>query len=433
MDTKKLRKKILDLAIRGKLVPQDPNDEPASVLLERIRAEKERLIKEGKIKRSKKTASDTPHYEDVPFEVPDVWVWTTLGEIISIKSGESIKVRENSIGQYPIYGGNGINGYYKDYNVEPNTITIGRVGFNCGSVHITVSKSWVTDNAFIVSCEDAFNIKFLKYLLIWLNLGNTSNSTAQPVISRKGIYPLQIPIPPLFEQRRIVNAIERWYSLTDILENEQNDLAITIQQTKTKILDLAFHGKLVPQNTNDEPAIELLKRTNPKFTPYDNVHYGNVPKGWILAEVGKICQLAEGELREDAELPYLDVKAMRTGQMIYKRSGKHVDAGTMLILVDGENSGEVFRTKTAGYQGSTMKVLQIDNNMNKGYVLLYIKMCKNTLKGNKVGSAIPHLNKKMLKEMIIPVPPLREQQRIVAKIEELFAVLDKIQISIETG
>ena len=97
MDTKKLRQKILDLAIRGKLVPQDPNDEPASVLLERIKAEKERLIKEGKIKRSKKTnnASDTPHYENVPFEVPKGWVWTTLGSISNY--GTSINVQVGDI------------------------------------------------------------------------------------------------------------------------------------------------------------------------------------------------------------------------------------------------------------------------------------------------------------------------------------------------
>ena len=130
MDTKKLRQKILDLAIHGKLVPQDPTDEPASVLLERIKAEKERLIKEGKIKRSKKSAktSDTPHYENVPFEVPEGWVWCRLGDVISIKSGDSIRVRDNRQGEYPIYGGNGINGYYSDCNVKPDTIVIGRVG-----------------------------------------------------------------------------------------------------------------------------------------------------------------------------------------------------------------------------------------------------------------------------------------------------------------
>ena len=96
MDTKKLRQKILDLAIRGKLVPQDPNDEPASVLLERIKAEKERLIKEGKIKRSKKIAktSDTPHYENVPFNVPDNWIWTTVEEILELVSGQDFPPRK---------------------------------------------------------------------------------------------------------------------------------------------------------------------------------------------------------------------------------------------------------------------------------------------------------------------------------------------------
>ena len=275
MDTKKLRQKILDLAIHGKLVPQDPNDEPASVLLERIKAEKERLIKEGKIKRSKKSAktSDTPHYENVPFEVPEGWVWCRLGDVISIKSGDSIRVRDNRQGEYPIYGGNGINGYYSDCNVEPDTIVIGRVGFYCGSVHQTISKAWVTDNAFIVSCESVFNSKYLCHLLEWLQLSKTSNSTAQPVISGKGIYPLLIPLPPLYEQERIVSEVKRCFTLIAQIEQGKSDLQTIIKQAKSKILDLAIHGKLVPQDPNDEPAIELLKRINPDFTPCDNGHY----------------------------------------------------------------------------------------------------------------------------------------------------------------
>ena len=114
MDTKKLRQKILDLAIRGKLVPQDPNDEPASVLLERIRAEKEQLIKEGKIKRSKKSAAtDKSHYENVPFEIPENWCWTTLGDVFTLQAGKNITAKEisdkqDTIYPFPCYGGNGL-------------------------------------------------------------------------------------------------------------------------------------------------------------------------------------------------------------------------------------------------------------------------------------------------------------------------------------
>lgn len=155
-----------------------------------------------------------------------------------------------------------------------------------------------------------------------------------------------------------------------------------------------------------------------------------MPSSWQYIELGKVCQLAEGEPKENVELPYLDVKAMRTGNVVHKNSGKYVEAGTMLILVDGENSGEVFITETSGYQGSTMKVLKIEANMNEEYVLQFIKLFKKVLKENKVGSAIPHLNKKMFRELVIPIPPLNEQTRIVAAIQQYESILDGISANL---
>ena len=201
---KQAKTRILDLAIHGKLVPQDPNDEPASELLKRINPNAE-------------ITCDNGHYGKIPFEQPSSWVWCRLGDVVSIKSGDSISVRNNQDGKYPIYGGNGINGYYCDNNVETGTIIIGRVGFYCGSVHMTESKAWVTDNAFIVCYKNVFNPIYLSYLLRWLQLDKTSNSTAQPVISGKGIYPLLIPIPPITEQQRIVDAIDNINSKLDAI------------------------------------------------------------------------------------------------------------------------------------------------------------------------------------------------------------------------
>lgn len=155
-----------------------------------------------------------------------------------------------------------------------------------------------------------------------------------------------------------------------------------------------------------------------------------MPVGWQFIELGKTCQLTEGEPKENVELPYLDVKAMRTGHLVHKSSGKYVEAGTMLILVDGENSGEVFKTETAGYQGSTMKVLNIDKNMNEEYVLQFIRLFKKALKENKVGSAIPHLNKKMFRELVIPVPPRNEQTRIVSAIQQFDNIFDSISANL---
>ena len=248
----------------------------------------------------------------------------------------------------------------------------------------------------------------------------------------KGIFTdLQIPLPPLAEQYRIVAEIEKWFALIDQIEQGKVDLQTTIKQTKSKILDLAIHGKLVPQDPNDEPAIELLKRINPDFTPCDNGHYTQLPDGWEVASMQTLCKLTDGEKQSGIERINLDVKFLR-GEREAKTllSGKFVTENTLLILVDGENSGEVFRTPIDGYQGSTFKQLLINGNMNEEYVLLVINLHRKILRESKVGSAIPHLNKKLFKAIEVPIPPYHQQKRIVEAINIMFKHLDDIMESL---
>ena len=305
MDTKALRQKILDLAIHGKLVPQDPNDEPASVLLERIKAEKERLIKEGKIKRSKKSAktSDTPHYENVPFEVPESWVWCRLDDIVcELKYGTSEK--SSSVGKIAVLRMGNITNVgtidysnlvyssndedIEQYSLEKNDLLFNR----------TNSSEWVGKTAIYKEEQPAIYAGYLiriKPLLISPDYLNTvmnsgyyrdwcydvkTDAVNQSNINAQKLSQLMIPIPPLKEQERIVAEMDKWISLIDIVKNGKGDLLTVIKQAKSKILDLAIHGKLVPQDPNDEPAIELLKRINPDFTPCDNGHYTQLPDGW---------------------------------------------------------------------------------------------------------------------------------------------------------
>ena len=199
---KETKSKILDLAIHGKLVPQDPTDEPAAELLKRINP------KAG-------TTSDNGHYQ----KLPEGWCETTLKHVLTIKSGNSINVRNCTQGLYPIYGGNGITGHTDDYNIKESTIVIGRVGFYCGSVYLVRGKAWVSDNAFITTIhKDIFYKKYLYYLLQFLNLRKFSNSTAQPVISGKTIYPIHVLIPPIREQKRIVAKIEEIFAHLNAIE-----------------------------------------------------------------------------------------------------------------------------------------------------------------------------------------------------------------------
>ena len=454
MDTKKLRQKILDLAIHGKLVPQDPNDEPASVLLERIRAEKERLIKEEKIKRSRKSAktSDTPHYEqDMPFEVPKGWVWTTLEEITSkIGSGSTPKGSNYSEEGIPFFRSQNVYNeglVYEDIKFISDAthqlmigtevhskdlllnITGGSLG-RCAIVPADFQIGNVSQHVCIIRSILVLS-SYVHTFILSPFFKKTMNITGS---GREGLpkYNLEkmfLPIPPLKEQERIIKEIEHWFTFIDAIEQSKVNLQTAIKQTKSKILDLAIHGKLVPQDPSDEPALELLKRINPKAQiTCDNEHYPQLPKGWSITSMQEVCGLFDGERQEDRLLTNLDAKFLRgfsDGKVI--KAGRYVPANTYMILVDGENSGEVFQTSTEGYQGSTFKQLNINENMNEKFVLHIINLHRNSLRENKVGSAIPHLNKKLFKAIPVPIPPYAEQERIINAINAAYALLTVIE------
>ena len=451
MDTKKLRQKILDLAIHGKLVPQDPNDEPASVLLQRIRTEKERLIKEGKIKRSRKPAktSDTHHYEQMPFELPQGWVWTTLGVVGEWQSGGTPSRSNKSY-----YGGNipwlktgDLNDGFilnipesiteeavanSSAKINPTgSVLIAMYGATIGKLGILTFPS-ATNQACCACIEfRAITQLYLFYFLLsqrsrFISRGGGG---AQSNISKELIVNTRIPLPPLSEQQRIVIEIEKYFVLIDDIEQGKADLQTAIKQAKSKILELAISGKLVPQNPADEPASELLKRINPKAEiACDNEHYPHLPKGWAITSMHEVCNLFDGEKQDNRSMINLDVKFLRRqsdGKVL--KGGRYVPAKTYMILVDGENSGEVFKTPIEGYQGSTFKRLSINENMNEEYVLHIINLHRKALRENKVGSAIPHLNKKLFRAIEVPIPPYAEQERIIVAISVANKMLDTIE------
>ena len=461
MDTKKLRQKILDLAIHGKLVPQDPNDEPASVLLERIKAEKEDLIKEGKIKRSKKSAktSDTPHYENVPFKVPDNWVWCKLDDLAFYKKGpfgssltkamfvpkgnDTYKVYEQ---KNAIQKDHELGSYYiskekycslSSFAVHPYDIIVSCAG-TIGETYVlpqSIQEGIINQALMLIRLYnreiERFYLLYFDFILKQEAYKESKGTAIKNIPPFDILKNFLIPIPPKEEQNRILSEVDKWMSFVNAIETNSNDLQTIIKQTKNKILDLAIHGKLVPQDPNDEPAIKLLKRINPDFTPCDNGHYAQLPQSWSLAPMQTLCSLVDGEKHNGIERTNLDVKYLR-GERESKTltSGKYVAANSFLILVDGENSGEVFRTPIDGYQGSTFKQLSINDNMNADYVLQVINLHRKILRENKVGSAIPHLNKKIFRAIEVPIPPYREQQRIVDAINIAFRHLDTIMESL---
>ena len=280
----------------------------------------------------------------------------------------------------------------------------------------------------------SLNVIYPPYLLYQINspfckeqFNNHLTGIGLPNLHLCDINKTRITLPPLAEQKRIVIELERWLTVIDSLENNNQDLLQIVAQTKSKILDLAIHGKLVAQDPNDEPASELLRRIASHATPCDTSHYENLPQGWAVTSMHNLCRLTEGEKQDGIAHLYLDVKYLRgksDGETM--TSGKYVPANSTMILVDGENSGEIFTTPFEGYQGSTFKLLDISDEVYKPFILYVIRSYQKQFREHKVGSAIPHLNKKLFKEISVLIPPFEEQKRIVARIEDIFSSLQTI-------
>ena len=458
MDTKALRQKILDLAIHGKLVPQDPNDEPASVLLERIRAEKERLIKEGKIKKGKKSAktSDKPHY---PFELPKGWCFTNIGELLINRDGErkpvSSAIRSKQSNKiYDYYGAAGIIDKIDDYLFDEKLLLIGEDGANLlskrkNNAFFAKGKYWVNNHAHVL---DATDKKLLEYVAIVINaikLDDYITGSAQPKLSQDNLNKIPIALPPLSEQKRIMEAIIHWSLLIEQIEQNKIDLQASIKQAKSKVLDLAIHGKLVPQDPNDEPAIELLKRINPKAEIItDNGHYQKLPVGWCEVWLGEIFNHNTGKALNTSNTEGIMRKYLTTSnvywntfdfttvkQMYFKNNELDkcsITKGDLLVC----EGGDIGRAAIWNYDYN----ICIQNHLHRlrpkinglcvsfyYYVFNYLKV--NNMIGGK-GIGLLGLSSNALHKLHVPFPPLAEQTRIAAKIEELFHQLDMIEESL---
>ena len=404
--------------------------------------------------------SDKPHYENVPFEVPNSWVWTTLGEIcIFLSRGKSPKYKDDDR-TYPVFaqkcnlkeGGisleqarfidpNTIDKWAEEYKLKTGDILINSTGTGTVGRTRLFNESCLGDYPFVVPDSHVSVVRTHDEILSGFIYAYISSNFVQQYLeenlagstNQKELYigvldNLNIPLPPYKEQKRIADEIERWSRQIYKIDDDRDNLTHTIKQVKNKVLDLAIHGKLVPQDPTDEPASELLKRINPKAEiTSDNGHYQKLPEGWVITPMQTLCALVDGEKQNGIERINLDVKYLR-GEREAKvlTSGKYTAANTLLILVDGENSGEVFRAPVDGYQGSTFKQLSIHEEMYTDYVLQVINLHRKTLRENKVGSAIPHLNKKLFKAINVPIPPYEEQKRIVNAINQTFTILDTI-------
>ena len=469
MDTKQLKQRILDLAIRGKLVPQDPNDEPASVLLERIRTEKEQLIAQGKLKKSKTKSSDKPHYENVPFEIPESWEWCRLDELCSIKGGKRIPKGKN----FSILPTKHI--YIRVTDMKKNTILDNELHYIDEEVFTEICKYTISKDDLYLTIAgtigavgevpklfDGMNLtenaaklthiqcnkKYLMYALLSTSsqehFKSRYHQVAQPKLSIETAASTPITFPPLAEQQRIVAEVEKWFALIDELEANKEDLKEFIKQVKSKILDLAIHGKLVPQDPNDEPAIELLKRINPNFKPCDTSHYENVPAGWSVVQLCDIAKTVTGSTPSKnnksyygGTFPLYKPSDLDAGRNVNEASEYLSDEGKRISRIIPANSiaiccigsigkcGYIMREGTTNQQINTIIPLYNIYPLYIYYFCLSASFVQQLLeKSSAVTIAI--VNKSKLDSTFILLPPLAEQKRIAEQIETIFASLDTI-------
>ena len=514
MDIKALRQKILDLAIRGKLVPQDPNDEPASVLLERIRTEKQQMVKDGKLKPKDIknntiifVGEDNLHYEkfqdgtvkciedEIPFELPEGWEWCRFTSVTVNRDSERKPIssanRTNVAKIYDYYGASGKIDKIDKFIFNEKLLLIGEDGANL----VTRSKPiaffaegqyWVNNHA---HCIDSTDKLILEYLCLYINaisLEKYVTGSAQPKMTQDNMNSILIALPPYEEQKRLEFQVNHILKTVSTIENEKEDIVNYIISAKSKILDLAIRGKLVPQDSNDEPASVLLERIRAEkeelikqgkikrdkkesiiFKGEDNSYYEKVgaeircidseipfeiPDGWMYERLGNICSIARGGSPRPIENYLTDdenglnwIKIGDTeqgGKYIYSTKEKirpeglsktrYVCSGDFL-LTNSMSFGRPYILRTNGCIHDGWLVIggiEIAFHQDYLYYMLSSSIMYNALSSLAVGSTVKNLKSDSVKSLLVPIPPLAEQACISRQIENYFATMLPIERSL---
>ena len=427
-----LRQAVLQAAVQGKLTERLSTDSAVDDLLASIAAEKEDLIKQKKIKKEKPLAPISD--DEIPFDIPENWRWVRLSEIVkSIIAGgdkptEFSKERGNTH-QVPVISNGetnlGIMGYTTKPVITEKSLTVsgrGTIGFSV----IRTEPYVPIVRLLVVLPLSQTNLEYLQLVLqtfMERGAGTAVKQLTVPMIS-----PKIIPLPPVEEQCRIVAKVDEIMAKIDELEKTEKALeAIKADfpgDMKAAVLQAAMQGKLTKPSSSDTPVDQLLQSLRLNARPNEDEV---IPDSWAWLQMKDIVKLTNGIKTSGEKLPYLEARYLRTRTNAkICDNGEIVNKGAHVILVDGENSGEVFCIPERGYMGSTFKILEVNPKINLDFVFHILLFYKDVLRQSKKGAAIPHLNKELFRNIYVPIPPIEEQQRIVEKLDALLPLCDNL-------
>lgn len=467
MDIKSLKDKILQLAIQGKLVSQDENDEPASVLLEKIKAEKEQLITDKVIKKER-TLSDISE-DEKSFDLPKGWEWCRLGKATICRDGDRVPVsskeREDRAKIYDYYGASGVIDKIDDYLFDKPLLLIGEDGANLISrstpiAFIAYDKYWVNNHAHVIDSLEFITLKYLEIYINAIDLKSFVTGTAQPKLNQANLNQIPIMLPPLEEQERIVAKVDELFELIDELDSNKQELLENIFNIKNKVLQLAIQGKLVEQCEDDEPASLLLERIKAekeqlikdkvikKEKPLPDISEEEklfkTPSSWEWCRLGNISNIVMGQSPDSSTVS--DVEGgiefhqgkASFGKVFINNSGLYCTKPSKIAIPDDillsvrAPVGTLNITDRELCIGRGLVAIRKYIDIENKFFYYFIMALEEELVKKSTGTTFKAVASTAIKEFLIPLPPLEEQNRIVAKIDLIMDYLDKLQQEIES-
>ena len=365
---------------------------------------------------------------------------TDIGELLINRDGErkpvSSVIRSKQTSKiYDYYGAAGVIDKVDSYLFDERLLLIGEDGANLlsrskNNAFFAEGRYWVNNHAHVLDATDKNLLDFIAIVINSMKLDDYITGSAQPKLSQDNLNKIPIVLPPLAEQQRIIAEIKKWFTLIDQIEQDKADLQTTIELTKSKILDLAIHGKLIPQDPNDEPAIELLKRINPDFTPCDNEHYQNLSKGWATCRLEDIVDYEQPTAYIVNSTSYNDtypIPVLTAGKSFIIGHTNEVEgiySNLPCIIFDDFTTDSKLVEFSFKVKSSAMKILQVKKGIEIDFVAMFMSITR------LIGDTHKRYWISEYSKLVIPVPPHAEQKRIIDAVYKAFTKLDTIMESL---